>query len=98
MREPVVDWTTSQVLSFLLNGTVHLFGKLNSIFAVDSETNSLTFQRQLWPEKQPIFRSKFDRKSKIDTNQQRIGCLVYPEITQISERSLEKDNNISHIL
>ena len=27
-------------------------------------------------------------KSKTITNQERIGCLVYPEITQISERSL----------
>ena len=26
--------------------------------------------------------------SKTITNQERIGCLVYPEITQISERSL----------
>ena len=27
-------------------------------------------------------------KYKTITNQERIGCLVYPEITQISERSL----------
>jgi len=27
-------------------------------------------------------------KNKTNTNQQRIGCLVYPEITQISEGSL----------
>ena len=27
-------------------------------------------------------------KNKTITNQQRIGCLVYPEITKVSERSL----------
>jgi len=27
--------------------------------------NSLTFQRQLWPEKKPIFRSEFERKGTV---------------------------------
>ena len=64
-------------------------------------SNSLSVQRQLWPEKKPIFRSESKRKgtvslfrhylkSKTITNKQRIVCLVYPEITQISERSLYK--------
>ena len=54
---------------------------------------SLTFQRQLWPEKKPIIRSEFERTgmfplSKTNTIQQRMGCLVYHEKTQTSERSL----------
>ena len=35
-----------------------------------------------------FFRPQLSLKIKTITNQQRIGCLVYPEITQISERSL----------
>ena len=35
-----------------------------------------------------FLRPQLSLKSKTNTNQQRIGCLVYPEITQISERSL----------
>ena len=35
-----------------------------------------------------FLRPQLSLKSKTITNQQRIGCLVYPEITQISERSL----------
>ena len=32
--------------------------------------------------------AKLSLKIKTISNQQRMGCLVYPEITQISERSL----------
>jgi len=44
---------------------------------------------QILYEKSAFFlRPQLSLKSKTITNQQRICCLVYPEITQISERSL----------
>ena len=47
-----------------------------------------------------FLRPQLSLKSKTITNQQRIGCLVYPEITQISERSLlhRLSNKITKVL
>ena len=39
-------------------------------------------------------RPQLSLKSKTITNQQRIGCLVYPEITQTSERSLQHQDSL----
>ena len=46
------------------------------------------FALEFWTRNRFFLRPQLSLKSKTITNQERIGCLVYPEITQISERSL----------
>ena len=40
---------------------------------------------KFWTKNRLFLRSQLSLKSKTITNQQRIGCLVYPEMTQISD-------------
>jgi len=54
---------------------------LKFIGTVSFRSNSKTKNRL-------FLRPQLSLKSKTITNQERIGCLVDPEITQISERSL----------
>ena len=43
------------------------------------------FQLKFWTKNQLFLRPQVSLKSKSITNQEVIGCLVYPEITQISD-------------
>ena len=46
------------------------------------------FLLKFWTRKSVFSPATLSLKIKTITNQQRIGCLVYPEITEISERTL----------
>ena len=46
------------------------------------------FPLQFWTKNRLFLRPQLSLKSKTIPNQERMGCLVYPEITQLSERSL----------
>ena len=46
------------------------------------------FQLKFWTKNWFFLRPQLSLKSKTITNKQRIGCLVHPEITKVSERFL----------
>ena len=48
------------------------------------------FAVKFWTKNRLFLRPQLSLKSKTTTNQERRGCLVYPEITPIIERSLYK--------
>ena len=56
-----------------------------------------TFALKLWTKNLLFLRPQLSLKSKTNTNQQQIGCLVYSEITQISERSLYNPDRVSTV-
>ena len=53
-----------------------------------SKERDRSFQPKFLTKNRLFLRPQLSLKSKTITNQERIGCLVYPEITQINERSL----------
>ena len=61
------------------------YWKKNQIVSLERDR---PFPLKFWTKNRLFLRPQLSLKSKTITNQERIGCLVYPEITQTSERSL----------
>ena len=68
-------------MTFTINDQILQF---NFIFEIYSQHTEKKTSISVCREDRP----QLSLKSKTIINQQRIGCLVYPDITQISERSL----------
>ena len=81
-------------MTFTINDQILQFNFIFEIYfdSQHTEKNSIErdrpFALEFWTKNRLFLRPQFSLKSKTITNQERIGCLVYPEITQISERSL----------
>ena len=68
-----------------LNECHHQFTKVPLMI---NNVRNHPFAHEFWTKNRLFLRPQLSLKSKTITNQERIGCLVYPEITQISKRSL----------
>ena len=64
---------------------IHNMLKKNQLVSIERDR---PFALEFWTKNRLFLRPQLSLKSKTITNQERIGCLVYPEITQIIERSL----------